>query len=197
MNNNIVIIGKKGSGKTAFGFACLEQGVGKKYIFRCPNSNILKKLPFEVKNIIHINDLQGLENSVVLIDEADLYFDPTEKKVNQQLRDILQLSRQNNVSFIFVAHTGYFINLSLFNFIDTFIFKELSVGHFERERRFVKQMFERKAQQVKGIDQLYMWSEEHEGFCTFELPSWYNDKISKMYSVKENKKNIWEILKLK
>ena len=58
-------------------------------------------------------------------------------------------------------------------------------------------MFERKAQQVKGIDQLYMWSEEHEGFCTFELPSWYNDKISKMYSVKENKKNIWEILKLK
>lgn len=196
MNNNCVIVGMKGSGKTCTGFYLLSKlGKGlKKYIYECPNTNVLTKLPFKIENISNFKDLLGLENAVVLIDEADLVFDPMEKKINKYLRNMLQLSRQNNVSIIFIAHSTYFINLSLFNLIDSYIFKETSAGHFTRERRHIQQLFEAKASQIKGRDKAFVYTHNNEGIVTLKKPSWFTQEISEYYSHYNNKKTIEDII---
>ena len=135
-----------------------------------------------------------MSNSVVLIDEADNEFNSIEKKINEQLRLLLKLSRQNNNDIIFIVHNSYFLNRSLFNFIDTFIFKETNVGHFEIERPHIKKLFQTKAQQVRGVTQAYIWTSKSEGLVELVKPEWYNTDISEIYSNKNNKKNIWDIL---
>lgn len=196
MNNNMIIVGMKGSGKTCLGFYLLSK-LGKnlkKLIYMCPNPEVLTKLPFKTENITNFKDLIGLDNAVVLIDEADIHFDPLEKKVNKYLRNMLQLSRQNNVSIIFICHSSYFLNLSLFSLIDTYIFKETTAGHFTRERRHIQQMFEAKASQVKGKDKAYIYTDKNEGIATFKKPKWFTDEVSKYYSIYNNKKTIEDII---
>jgi len=191
---NIIIIGKKGSGKSCLGYTILEQSNKEKFIFKCPNEDFLKKLPFKVSNINNVNDIFGLNDSIILIDEADTEFNPIEKKINEQLRLMLKLSRQNNISIIFIVHNTYFLNRSLFNFIDTFIFKETTEGHFELERPHIKRLFEVKAKQVRGINKAFIHTDNGEGIVEVSKPKWYSNEMSEIYSNKNNKKNIWKLL---
>jgi len=194
---NILICGKKGSGKTCTGYMILEKEKKSKYIYKCPNEDFINKLPFKVENIGNIKDLFGLEDSVVLIDEADEEFNPAQKKINEELRLLLKLSRQNNNTLIFIVHNTYFLNRSLFNFIDTFIFKETNEFHFEIERPHIKKMFETKAKQIRGINKAYIYTSDNAGFVLLKKPEWYTDKLSKIYSNNNNKKPVWDLLGLR
>ncbi len=195
-NNNIIICGGKGTGKSCTGYTILSKSQQDKYVYMCPNEDFLKKLPFKVQSINNIKDLFGLENSIILIDEADNEFNPIEKKVNEQLRLLLKLSRQNNNSIIFIVHNTYFLNRSLFNFIDTFIFKETTEGHFEIERPHIKKLFQTKAQQVRGVNKAYIRTPYGEGIVIIDKPKWYTNELSKIYSNKNSKKNVWKLLNL-
>ena len=70
--NNFLIIGKKGSGKTALGWSFLkkinEMSQREIYIFNHPRPEILKELPFKVSNLLKLEQLYNITDSVVLID---------------------------------------------------------------------------------------------------------------------------------
>jgi len=186
---NIVIIGKKRSGKTLLGWLLsLKFGkYGRKlYVFKFPKPELLKKLPFEVTNVTQISQISNLRDAVLLIDEAHRVFPVGEKRVNGQFRDILSVSGQNNLCIILVCHNSYFINRSLFSFIDIKCIKETNEGHWELERTYMKKLYQDIL--IKGKNKFYIDSDEIKGIQTYDCPKWYTKEMSECYSITKSGK---------
>lgn len=201
MQEIIVIIGKKGSGKSMTGYQLLEQITKTEkreaYIYQFPNEKALKKMPFKCKNLSHIEEVDNLTDAVVLIDEASIVFNPLEKKVNQDFRKILQISRHNNISIILIAHNTYFINRSLFSFIDRFIWKMVGLNHFETERPHIKRIFENKVKVIREINKAYVYSDDMQGYVSVPKLNWFTDEFSKAYNNKNKKTSILDLFNFK
>lgn len=179
---NILIVGKKRSGKSCLGWCFLKQygdNKRKMYVYRYPRPELLKELPFKINNLVTLKQISNLTDAVILLDEAHKLFPVLEKAVNSQLRNILALSAQNNICFIFVCHNSYFLNRSLFSFIDIKVIKEINEGHWEMERPFMKKLYE--TIYVMGNDNFFIDSDYHRGNEKFEKPVWFSDKLSFAY----------------
>ena len=179
---NVLVIGKKRSGKTCLAWTLLKQfGEHDRnmFVYRYPKPEELEDLPFEVTNLTSLKQLSNLRNAVILIDESDRQFPTMEKAVNSQLRGILSLSGQNNICFIFVCHSSYFINRSLFSFIDIKVIKETNDGQWELERPYMKKLYENIV--VMGHSNFFIDCDYHRGLETFEKPDWFTDKLSFAY----------------
>lgn len=184
---NVLILGKKRSGKTCLGWAWLK-GYGEyrdMYVYRFPKPDLLEKLPFKVTNINNLKQVSNLTDAVILIDEAQKVFPVMEKTVNQQLRNILSVSAQNNICFIFVCHNSYFLNRSLFSFIDIRIIKEVNEGHWELERSYMKKLY--SDYPVMGNNKFFVDCDFHRGLEQFSKPNWFTEKLSFAYRNDESK----------
>lgn len=195
--NNFLIIGKKGSAKTGLGWSFaknIADASGRRlYIFNYPKPELLKKLPFEVINITNKDKLLHVVDGVVLLDEASKEFDSMEKKVNQQLRNILQVSRQNNTDFIFICHNSYFLNRGLFSFVDVRIIKETNPQHWALERPYMAKQYEDIA--VFGAENFYIDSDYMRGYQTFIKPEWYTEEMSTAYRSITQKRDFFESMR--
>lgn len=185
---NVLIIGKKRSAKTSLGYCFLKEfgSNGREmYVYRHPRPKVLEKLPFKVNNLINIKQVSNLSNAVILIDEAHKVFPVQEKAVNSHLRDVLSLSGQNNICFIFICHNSYFINRSLFSFIDIKVIKEVNEGHWELERPYMKKLYQ--SIPVMGNNRFFIDSDDFRGLESFEKPEWFTDELSYAYKNDEQK----------
>ena len=195
--NNFLLIGKKGSAKTSLGWSFaknIADASGRKlYVLNHPKPELLKKLPFEAINITNKDKLLHVVDGVVLIDEASREFDVLDKKVNQQLRNILQVSRQNNTDFIFIAHNSYFINRGLFSFIDVRIIKEVNPMHWSLERPHMAKLYEDVA--VFGAENFYLDSDYMRGYNSFLKLEWYTEELSVAYRSVGQKKDFFESMR--
>lgn len=191
---NYLILGKKGSAKTALAFTLMQTIVHtqqkKGYIYRHPDNSSLKTIPFKIINIHNLNRLYHLKDAVVLIDEAHIHFSVQEKKVNEELRNILSISRQNNTDFIFVCHNSYFLNRSLFSFIDIKMIKEVNPQHWELERNYMKKLYQ--SCHIYGKEKFFLDSDFDRGEKSFDKPEWYTEKLSKAYRSQLNKKSFFD-----
>jgi len=180
---NTIIIAKKRAGKTLLGwllslkFSKFNRQI---YVFRFPKPELLKKIPFDVINITEMSQINNLKNAVLLIDEAHRVFPVGEKRVNGQFRNILSLSGQNNLCVVLVCHNSYFINRSLFSFIDIKCIKETNEGHWELERSYMKKLYQDIL--IRGKNRFYIDSDELKGIQTYDCPGWYTKEISECYS---------------
>jgi len=191
--NNFLIIGKKGSGKTALGWSFLkkinEMSQREIYIFNHPRPEILKELPFKVSNLLKLEQLYNITDSVVLIDEAQLVFNVMDKKINNRFKNLLAISRQNNVCFIFICHNSYFINRSLFSFIDVKIIKDVNEGHWSLERKHMAKLYEDIV--IYGKNSFFIDSDYIRGQQSFIKPTWFSDDLSLGYRFNTSKKNFF------
>jgi len=182
--SNTIIIGKKGSGKTVLGWVLgrnISKHSGRKLcVFNHPRQEMLEKLPFEVENLANVEALYNVTDAVVIIDEAHEVFNVLEKKVNEQLKALLARSRQNNTCFIFICHNSYFINRSIFTFIDNKLIKEVNDKHWELERSYMKKLYEKEAH-ITGVENYYMDSEYVKGEFKLNKPSWWLEDLSFSY----------------
>lgn len=193
---NYLIVGKKGSAKTCYGFSCMAaiHRIQQKrcYIYRFPQPEQLKKIPFKVSNVVNLMQLYSLTDAVVLIDEAHIHFSSAEKTVNEDLRNLLSISRQNNVDFIFICHNSYFLNRSLFSFIDVRIIKEVSPGHWDLERTYMKRLYSHV--QVFGKANFFIDCDFIRENSSFSKPEWFTDELSNAYNTKEQKEDFFSKL---
>jgi hypothetical protein len=98
----MLIIGKRGGGKTALGMKFVEIGKildKKSYVIGFENS----KTPKWVRKVNNLEDVPN--NSLVLVDEAGISFSAREsmKKANKEMANLLSIARHKNLSLIFIT----------------------------------------------------------------------------------------------
>ena len=187
-SGNILIVGKKRSGKTVEGIklAIAKATAQNKliYTYRHPNEILMAEIFGQLYggNLTDILQFARLADAVVFCDEAHIHFTTMEKKVNDRLRAVLGLSTQRNVDVIFITHSFQFLNESLMaNYIDVVVIKELHDGHWETDRKYAKKMYGDVC--VKGAGEVYVHLVNLgvRRYIKSSLPSWWKDEYSKAY----------------
>ncbi len=135
----ILILGAKGTGKSCLAFWLLE-------IMRYRGPCYLYRFPEEGKDLLPpwLGILQELADapagSIILIDEAYLSFFSRDSQsgANKEITRIVNLTRQKNISLIFVAHESRHLEKNILSGIDTLIFKKPAPLQIGLDRSFLK-----------------------------------------------------------
>jgi hypothetical protein len=183
----MLIIGRRGGGKTALGMKFVEVGKilnKRSYVIGFENS----KVPKWVKKA---NDLEEVpNNSLVLVDEAGISFSARDsmKKGNKEMANLLAIARHKNLSLIFITQNSAMLDLNVLRLADVLLFKEPSLLQSRFERKNLQDMFQKVGENFKDLDNRknysYVISDDFEGMIYSSLPGFWNESISKSFSKK-------------
>ncbi len=181
----MLIIGKRGSGKTSLGMKFLawyHHHTDRK----CYGVGYSKaKLPRWLKRADALEELPN--DSVVLIDEAAILFFSRESMtpMNKLLSKFMAIARHKNLTMILITQSSAMVELNVLRLADVLLFKEPSLLQARFERKSLKDLFERVTKVFKGLDEkpahFYVYSDEFEGLVRYDLPYFWNDSISRAF----------------
>ncbi len=180
-----IILGARGTGKSAIGMKLLENIVaktGKKAYAMGFNSNNLPNWINSIKTVDEIGN-----DSVVLIDETGISFGSRDSmsNANKLLSELLFIARHKDASILFISQNSSNIEINAIRQADFLILKPSSLLQKDFERKKIKEIY---SEVQKDFDELkekkgltYIYSDSYCGFVSNELPSFWNEKISKSF----------------
>jgi len=187
LNHSLVMLitGRRGSGKTALGMKFLELFKAKTrkrcYAMGFSDAN----LPWKIKKAENIDSV--LNNSVVLIDEGAVTFSSREsmKEKNKLLGKTMAIARHKNLSLILIVQNSAMIDLNVLRLADSLILKEPSLLQTEFERAPIKKIYMQVIPHFNEIKDkkkhFFVYDDDFQGMLTYDLPTFWNDKISKSF----------------
>lgn len=181
----ILVFGRRGSGKSALGFRIMENihASSKRGCFVLGVSKSL--LP---KWISEIDGLDKVDSgSVVLVDEGAISFSAREsmQKKNVSLGKMLATARHKDLTLIFITQNTGMIDKNVLNLTDVIIAKEGSLLQKQMERPQIKELMEKidaamtHLPKEERVRYCYVFSDDFEGLCSIQLPSFWSEGISK------------------
>ena len=185
-----IIIGARGTGKTAFGIKLFENIYALSMDSKKPkNMFAMGFLEEEMPNWIKVvDDVKEIKNnSYVLIDEGGVLFNARDSmsKANKFLSELILIARHKNLNIIFISQNSANLDVNILRQADYLVLKPSSLLQLDFERKKIKDIyietkegFERY-KDVKGIT--YIYSDMFQGFVTNKLPSFWNVNISKSF----------------
>lgn len=181
----MLIIGKRGSGKTALGMKFLEM-FSKETRKRCYAMGFKNtKVPLWLRKVEAIEEIPN--NSVALIDEGGIVFSSREsmKEQNKFLGKIMSIARHKNITLLLVTQNSAMIDLNVLRLADTILLKEPSLLQSSFERKALREMYNKIIPHFKELEEkqkhFYVWDDEFEGLVKYELPYFWNEKIGKSF----------------
>jgi len=180
-----IILGARGSGKTAFGIKFLENLYAKTKK-RCYTMGFNKE---DMPAWIHvIEDIQQIRNnSFILIDEGGVLFSSRDAmtRANKVLSDLMLISRHKNLSILFISQNSSNLDIDILRQADYLVFKQSSLLQLDFERKKIKELYTsvqqdfEKYKDVKGVS--YIYSDLFRGFVSNPIPSFWSVNISKSF----------------
>lgn len=178
----MLIVGKRGSGKTSLGMKLLEL-FHKKSKRKCYTMGYEKtRLPFWLKKAGRIEDIPN--NSVALFDEGAILFSAREsmKNINKELGKIMAIARHKNLTLILITQNSAMIDLNVLRLADTLLLKEPSLLQSKFERKALVDIFEKVKPEFDKLKEkkahFYAWDDDFQGMLRYSLPEFWNEKIS-------------------
>lgn len=180
-----IIIGARGTGKTAFGLKLLENSRAK-YKRNCYAMGFDKdEMPNWITSIEKVEELKN--DSIVLIDEGGILFNSRKfmSSANKLLSDLILISRHKNLSIIFISQNSSNLEVNVLRQADFLVLKPSSLLQKDFERKIVQEIYKKaqtdfeKFKNTKGLTHIY--SEDFNGFVSNPLPSFWKIKISKAF----------------
>jgi hypothetical protein len=184
-----IILGARGSGKSAFGLKLLENlhALNNRKIFALGFKT--SELPVWIKTI---DDIEKIENnSYVLIDEGGILFNSRQgfSDGNQLLSKLLLIARHKDLSILFISQNSSNLEINAIRQTDYLVLKPSSLLQLDFERKKIKEIYLEakndfiKYKNITGLT--YIYSDSFKGFVTNPLPTFWTNKISKNFSGKE------------
>ncbi|MGV8142173.1 MAG: zonular occludens toxin domain-containing protein [Candidatus Pacearchaeota archaeon] len=184
-----IIIGARGSGKTAFGLKFLEnvyaQTSKKCYTIGFNNA----ELPAWINGIDSIKEITN--DSFVLIDEGGILFNSRRSmsSANKLLSELILIARHKNLNILFISQNSSNLEINILRQADFLILKPSSLLQRDFERKIVQKIYDTTQEDFEeykdktGIT--YIYSTDFEGFVTNDLPSFWRTSISKSFRDKK------------
>jgi len=187
-----IILGARGSGKSAFGLKLLENmhaTSGRKIFALGFKSGELPEWIHTIEDIEHIEN-----NSYVLIDEGGILFNARQgfSDANQLLSKLLLIARHKDLSIMFISQNSSNLEINAIRQADYLVLKPSSLLQLDFERKKIKEIYEEAAEDfsryknTKGLT--YIYSDTFKGFVVNPLPTFWTTRISKSFSGKEKEK---------
>lgn len=180
-----IILGARGSGKTAIGVKFLEN------IYATKKKNCYA-MGFKGEDfpawINVVDDASQIKNnSIVLIDEGGILFSSRNSMsaANKFLSDLILVARHKNLSILFISQNSSNLEINILRQADFIVLKPSSLLQKEFERKIVQKMYEEvsknfeKHKDVRGLAHIY--SSDFKGFVANPLPSFWGANISKSF----------------
>ena len=180
-----IILGARGTGKTAFGIKFLEN-IHAKHKKKCFAIGFNEdELPFWIKGVSDISELEN--NSFVLIDEGGILFNSRNSmsNANKLLSKLIMISRHKNLSVLFISQNSSNLEVNILRQADFLILKPSSLLQKEFERKIIQKIYSeveasfKKFEEDKGITHIY--SSNFRGFVSNPLPSFWKESLSKAF----------------
>ena len=186
----IVILGKKGSGKSALGYRILEY-------FRWTSPVYVVGLPADAHK--YLPDWIGVKpelrevppDSIVMVDESYILHHARSSMTAQAkaLSEMLNLSRQRNQTLVFVSQESRHIDRNILSSADVIIFKEPGMlqPRFDRPElrdiaREAKLAFTTVSGDKRNWSYVYSPSADYIGLLENKVPTFWNQKLSRAFA---------------
>lgn len=187
--NITVVAGRRGSGKSGFGFRILEDARNasrETYAVGFP-PEAKQFLPGYINLVDNLTDAKN--GSLVLMDEAVLQYNARawNKSGNTKLLEIIDLARHRDLAVIFIAINTAMLDPNILRAIDTLILKEPSLLQEFMERPFLKKFMNVAMTAFKDIPanerpaHSYVFDDTFEGMIRTELPTFWSEDLSKSW----------------
>ena len=186
----LLILGRRGSGKSALGYRLLE-------LFRFRALPFVLGMPQQGQKLLpgwmgSINDpSEAPQGSTVLFDEAHIRYDSREsqKSSNREIRRIINLSRQRQQTLIFVSQQARYVSKDIAGSADVLVVKEPEPLQPKFERQEINKIVKIAAEKFGGLSGskkklslVYSPSANFLDLLSNELPSFWSRKLSCAYS---------------
>jgi hypothetical protein len=186
----ILILGKRGSGKSALAYYLLElfRYGPKPYVVGVPESKC-HLLPEWVGIAPTLEEVPS--GAVVIVDEAYLLYHArgSTTQESKEMAKIINLSRQKGQTIIFVSQQSNSIDKNIASSVDVIIFKELGILQSEFERRELNHLAKKASEAFTSIkSNKQQWSYVHapdadfSGLMKNELPSFWKPELGRMFA---------------
>ncbi len=187
----VLILGKRGSGKSALGYRLLElfRNQLSPYVVGIPEA-AARTLPDWIGIAETLEDVP--HRAIILLDEAHLAYHSRNsfKQANTGVSRLLNLSRQREQTVIFVTQEARQIDVNIASSANVLVFKEPSMLQFEFERRELRQLAQKATDAFTGLSNTlrksssYVHSPDNDfqGLLESELPSFWSNRLSKAFA---------------
>ena len=186
----VLIIGKRGGGKSALGYRLLEllRGHGEPYAVGLP-PNAAKLLPDWVGVMDRLEDVPT--GAVVLLDESYLshHARGSMTEAGRAIGGLINLSRQKRQTLIFIVQEARQLDVNIVSQIDVLAVKELSELSRGYERAQLRQLTDKARAMFQGLSGkrtpwTWVYSEpgDHEGLVKNELASFWKPRLSHAFA---------------
>ncbi|MEW6329164.1 MAG: hypothetical protein AB1468_03545 [Candidatus Micrarchaeota archaeon] len=180
-----LILGSRGSGKSALGMRVLENVVARTGRKAYCMGFDRKDLPAWVEPVESLEQVRN--NSFLLVDEGGVEFSSRSamSSANRLLGKLLLISRHKDINVLFISQNSANLEVNAIRQSDYLLLKPPSLLQLDFERKAIRDIYERvkdkfvRYRSERGI--LYVYSDQYRGFASNGLPSFWSESLSKSY----------------
>ena len=176
-----LILGARGSGKSAIGLRILENIVAKSKRKAYAMGFNKEDLPKWIESINSIEEVKN--NSFLLVDEGGVEFSSrqTMSNANKLLSELLLISRHKDLNVLFITQNSSNIEVNAIRQSDYLVLKPPSLLQMDFERKKIKDIYESVKEKFTSYkDQVgltYIYSDRYTGFVKNDLPSFWSKRL--------------------
>lgn len=183
-----IILGARGTGKTAFGIRLLEN-IHARYRRPCVALGFEESaLPYFITPVATPKDIPN--NSLVLIDEGGILFNSRRSmsNANKLLSQLLLIARHKDLSILFISQNSSNLEVNILRQADFLVLKPSSLMQKDFERKMIQKIYSSIATEFKTLSEArgatYIYADTFRGFVSNTLPSFWSEGLSKGFSGK-------------